>query len=109
MTDLHEAITFIRTADENDLAVILEAYKAQARNLQNARTIESVASLNVGDTVELFGLSPKYLNGCTGSVIGKDGTRLIVEFDDQWHNAKPKARYGPTIRVPGGAVKGKEN
>jgi len=109
MTDLHEAITFIRTADENDLAVILEAYKAQARNLQNARTIESVASLNVGDAVELFGLSPKYLNGCTGSVIGKDSTKLVVEFDGEWHNAKPKARYGPSIKVPAGCLKAKES
>lgn len=62
-------------------------------------TIASVAlyTLDVGDRVRLKGLSPKYLNGLTGTIVSRprgNSKRFGVKLDT------PHPRFGSTVRPP---------
>lgn len=64
-------------ATEGDLAVIINAINLRRKAL---RAI-SAAAVTVGAKVTLDGLSPKYLNGLTGTVKSVQGARCTVTLD----------------------------
>lgn len=64
MTDLNDVTQFIYGADEPMLDAIREAMKLRHKMIGQQRA----ASLEIGDVVTLVNLSPKALNGLTGSI-----------------------------------------
>ena len=78
-TTARDAVAFILArADETDIANILAAVKTRRRLLGQI----SAAAVKVGATVTLEGLSPKYLNGLTGTVKNISGARCTVTLDE---------------------------
>lgn len=78
-TQPSDVIAFIvARADETDLTNIINAVKARRRTLGQI----SAAAVKVGATVTLEGLSPKYLNGLTGTVKNISGARCTVTLDE---------------------------
>jgi hypothetical protein len=74
-----DVIAFIvARADETDLANILNAVKARRKALGQI----NASAVKVGATVTLDGLSPKYLNGLTGTVKSVSGGRCTVTLDE---------------------------
>jgi hypothetical protein len=73
-----DVIAFIvARADDTDLSNIIGAVNARRKTL---RTI-AAASVKPGLAVRLDGLSPKYLNGLTGTVKSVEGQHCTVTLD----------------------------
>ena len=78
-TSLAETLSFILSkADDADIDRI---YSAIRQRQQGLRAIKA-AAVSVGAEVALTGLSPKYLNGLTGTVKSINGQRCDVELDE---------------------------
>lgn len=80
---LTDAVAFIaQHATADDLDQVYAAAKQRTRTL---RTIAAAAaaSLPVGASVRLDGLSPKYLNGLTGVLKSTTGGRAVVTLDKE--------------------------
>lgn len=106
---MEQALIAIETADEDQLDTIIVAVNARRRALRSMAAARSLAELSVGDHVELDGLSPKYLNGCTGVLEGKSGTKITVRLDDEFRNSRARSRFGDTLVCPASCVKIKES
>lgn len=102
MTTLQEVVAAIDTFDRDELHVVLTAFKARDKYLRGAASRQALATFKVGDKVRLSGLSPKYLNGLTGEIKGREGDKFSVEFDEE--SAFMARRYGKTVRVPPGCL-----
>jgi hypothetical protein len=97
------------SATDDELERVLHAYKTRRKMLQQVRA----ASVTVGASVTLDGLSPKALNGLTGTVASIDGNRASVELDADSttrlaftntrfaQRAMSKHNVGGTYTVPG--------
>ncbi len=68
----------VNEADADDLDRIIEAIKSRRRTLRDLRA----AVVQKGAAVTLDGLSPKALNGLTGSVETITGQRADVRLDE---------------------------
>lgn len=103
--DMKEMTTFIRSVDVDELEVLWAACKARQKALRSDMVIAGLAAFSVGDTVELTGLSPKYLNGCIGNIVSKKDGKLKIEFTDDFANYRAKGRFGKDAIVPANCVK----
>lgn len=65
-------------ADEEELDSLVEAFKARRKALSQKRAL----NVKVGTEVTLSGLSPKYLNGMSGTVETVNGTRADVRLNE---------------------------
>ena len=75
---LQDAITFITDeATDADLTRLTQAMKLRNSVLRAQRA----ALVNVGDTVRLIKISPKYLTGLTGTVVEVSPKRSRVVLD----------------------------
>lgn len=68
----------VGSATDSDLAVIINAVKLRRKALAAV----TAAAVRVGAQVTLGGLSPKYLNGLTGTVKSISGGRCTVTLDE---------------------------
>lgn len=73
-----EVRAFIFACDSAALADLQRQIKARHKALR----AQAAASVSVGATVTLEGLSPKYLNGLTGTVTSIDRARGSVTLDE---------------------------
>lgn len=64
-------------ADEQDLEALIEAVRTRRKVLGEQRA----ATVRIGSEVRLDGLSPKYLNGLTGTVESVRASRADVRLD----------------------------
>jgi hypothetical protein len=79
-TTLTDVATFITSeATEDDIARIYEFCKQRNKTLRTIRA----ASVQTGAAVELSNLSPKYLNGLTGTVSTITKDRCAVLLDEE--------------------------
>jgi len=75
---LSDALNFILTGASNeDLTRVIEAIKSRRSILSTI----NAASVTVGASVKLDGLSPKYLNGLTGTVSSISGRSATINLD----------------------------
>lgn len=75
-----EVIDYVHShADEQDLEVLGRAIKDRRKLLGEQRA----ATVRRGVEVSLDGLSPKYLNGLTGTVETVRGSRADIRLDEQ--------------------------
>lgn len=77
-----------------DLDQIVEAIRQRRKLNRSKDTALTMATVNVGDVVVLKGLTPKYLNGNQGKVVGKRRTKIEVQMD------QAIGRYGRMVTVP---------
>jgi hypothetical protein len=104
-TTLSDVLGFISsTATTEDLAAISPLMNERRKILAKVEASLNKAVLVPGTKVRLSGLSPKYLNGLTGTVTGP-GRRpndLQVAFDDEskWH----ARRFGTSVSCPANAL-----
>lgn len=90
MSSLQESVSFILTqAGDTDIDRIIDAVKERRKILSKIRA----ASVAVGAPVRLDGLSPRYLNGLTGTVTKIDGNRCTVTLDEE---STERLRWGRT-------------
>lgn len=99
MNTLQDALVFVFNADEHELKRLQMAVTERSRQIRTERKHEALATFQTGDRVELQGLSPKYLNGTTGTILRIEGTRFAVTLDHQ------VGKYHGVIRIPASAVK----
>lgn len=70
----------VNTATEEDLDTLFEAVRTRRKVLRDLRAM----SVRDGAEVTLQGISPKYLNGLTGTVQpGRRGQRVDVLLDEE--------------------------
>lgn len=99
-----DATAFILRASRVELDALNEAMKARYRNLRTEANIAAVDEFEVDDRVALTGLSPKYVNGSRGTIVGRSGVKFKVELDDEC-DPRVVNRFGKTLTVPGAALK----
>lgn len=76
---LKSVVDFIASsATEGDLAKIHEAIRVRESALREERA----GRVAVGADVEIVDISPKYLNGLTGTVVRIQGARVTVQLDE---------------------------
>ncbi|WP_198939832.1 hypothetical protein [Streptomyces sp. MJM1172] len=76
----------VNEADSEDIDRIIDAVKTRRSTLRQHSAAIAAASVKTGARVELQNLSPKYLNGLTGTVAEvKRGrvTRATVKLDEE--------------------------
>lgn len=71
---------------DDDYNVVVKAINTRRKYLDSQKDLQNLASLEVGQRVELAGLRPKYLVGMTGEVVSKDGSTFDVLLDEQFRN-----------------------
>lgn len=82
-----EVLDYVHSrADEQDLEALIQAVKTRRHVLGEQRA----ATVRIGTKVQLDGLSPKYLNGLTGTIEATKGARADVRLDKASTN---KLRY----------------
>lgn len=81
---VEDLVSFIDGADDSALDIVVRACNARRDRLRDS----SAAALKAGTVVRLDGLSPKYLNGLTGTVdfisrgrSGRAKPRIAVALD----------------------------
>lgn len=91
-TTLQDVLSFIADkADRDDTDRIFAAARARTKALNAV----DAAAVKIGVDVELGGLSPKYLNGLSGTVKGIDGSYASVLLDE---SSTVTLRYTPRSR-----------
>ena len=105
MVTLQDVMTFVETATDDQLDILHGAAKARTKALRANAKMAALAQFTIGDKVELFGLSPKYLNGCTGTIASRDLERFEIQLDDSFLNDRAAGRYGKSLNVPANCVK----
>jgi hypothetical protein len=80
MTTLSEVLDWIAQADNEDLDVILDMLRMRRQTIAEANT----ALAKVGMKVTFRNLSPRYLNGLTGTIraINSTGSRGTIKLDE---------------------------
>lgn len=70
-------------------AIIDGHLDGEIESLQNAidtrrqvNTAKTAAMLKIGDKVRFQNGRPKYLNGCTATVVGKKQKNMVIKFDE---------------------------
>lgn len=101
MTSANDVIAAVMRGElDEDLDALLDAVIARRKNAARRRA----ASLTIGDRVRIEGISPKGMNGATGTVKGMRGKRVEVEIDKEF--ARFAGRFasmiesGLPLRVP---------
>jgi hypothetical protein len=75
---LTDALNFILSSASNeDLSRVIDGVKSRRGILATL----NAASVTVGASVKLDGLSPKYLNGLTGTVASTNGRSATITLD----------------------------
>lgn len=100
-TSANDVIAAIVRGDmDDDLDALMDTVVARRRNAARRRS----ASLSIGDRVRLDGISPKALNGATGTVKGRSRTRIEVVIDKEYARAAGRfasmIEMGLPLRVP---------
>jgi hypothetical protein len=104
-TPLQDAVEAIyRITDEAELEKLHDVLRSRRKQMQTSLAHQNLSTLRVGDHVELFGLSPKYVNGTRGLVTHFDRDKILVTLD-QGTNPRVTARFGRSIRVPAASMK----
>lgn len=75
---LADAFAFINIADDTDIERMYNALKMRRKAIAHQRA----ANVNGGTEGILTGLSPKYLNGLSGTVVSIRGQRADFELDE---------------------------
>ena len=89
--------------DDGDFERILDAIRRRRRTLRVIETAKTIAVLEMGAKVELQGLSPKYLNGLTGTVEQINSTRIRVKLDQP--NLAPRFARAGVVNAPASCVR----
>jgi hypothetical protein len=81
MTTLSEILDLIGKADNNELDIIMDTARARRQEI----AMENSASARVGMKVTFRNLSPRYLNGLTGTImaINSTGSKGTIKLDDE--------------------------
>ncbi len=83
-----------------------DVLRTRQRTLRDLQASINKASLSIGDKVILEGLSPKYLNGLTGTVQAK-GDHITVKLDEKLYQRRFWNQ--DVVRVPPSTVRVQTN
>jgi len=75
MTTFQDVVEFIDQASETEIHSVWALCKQRQKMLRAAATVMNLSTLNVGDVVVINGISPKYLNGETATVVNLHGSK----------------------------------
>lgn len=104
-TPIQDAVEAIyRITDEAELDKLYDVLQSRRKQMQASLAHHNLANLYVGDHVELFGLTPKYVNGARGIIAHFDRDKILVMFD-QGTNPRVTQRFGRSVKVPASALK----
>ena len=85
-------------------AILDGDHDADFNNIRNAIKIRQTSigrGVNLGDNVTLTNISPKYLDGVTGTVTSKSRETIGVRIND-WHDT---GRYSKNIKARPAQIK----
>jgi hypothetical protein len=104
---LSDALNFILTSASNeDLSRVIDGIKSRRTILQTI----NAASVSIGASVKLDGLTPKYLNGLTGTVASINGRSATIKLDERstkelrWSGRKRFFIAGDATEYPLGGI-----
>lgn len=106
-TTMRDVLNFIyRDATTDQLRELNEQIVAKIKTDRKVEAAVNMGAINVGDTVVLKNLSPKYINGVHVKVVGKKQTKLEVKLlDPVFAPSRVRDRFGTrTFTVPAGCV-----
>lgn len=102
--NLRDVVTFIITdpsVDTNGLNAVITAIKERQRSNRALGTAIAKATLNLGDTVSIGGIRPKYLNGVIGTIKSFSPTRShanITVVNTQGDSRVGASQYGIPVQ-----------
>jgi hypothetical protein len=102
MTTDQDVVLHILESDRQALDLFQAALNNRNKFLNQQHSLVVQSSYYVGDRVQLFNISPKYMNGKIGVINAIGSDYILVEFDN------PITRAGKTMwrtRVPFSCVK----
>lgn len=102
--DTVEVLRAIALMDSEQIRQVYDAAKQRDKFLRDSARREAVATMRVGDRVELTGLRPQYVNGATGTINSVRNLKFVVVLDE---NVDPRVRlrYGSRVTVPASGIK----
>ena len=80
VTNISDVINSLTTREEITLAYSL--LKARSNTVNLLTSANNVANITNGTRVRLQGLSPKYVNGKTGTVMSVKGLKIQIRLDE---------------------------
>lgn len=106
MTTIQDVLVYIATrAATDEIGLIYDTCKDRSKALRNVAAAVNLASLKPGDRVVLHSLSPKLLNGASGTITMVNAKSVDLDLDDNVASARARARNGSHLRgVPASCV-----
>ena len=103
MTAFNEILNSIHSgAVDGQISLLFDALRDRQKTVRKISEAQNVATLKPGTAIVLDGLSPKYLNGLTGTVASIQGTTVGIKLDQKLYQGK---FWGTeTLRVPASCV-----
>lgn len=90
---------YIREASVDDLQEISGMLNARYHRMKVADRRTALATLKIGDEVELVNIKPRYMNGTLVTITSILGTRFAVRCTGPM-DPRGQARFGGSFRVP---------
>lgn len=88
---------------DDQMDALIATINARRRNIRQLEELQSLTQLKVGTNVKLEGISPKYLNGLTGTVDAINGKKVTVKLD--LPALAGRFAYGGKVIAPASVVK----
>jgi hypothetical protein len=85
---------------DSDLEQIEMACRQRRKLLRGAAAAVTMAAVNVGDTIRIKDIRPKYLIGVTAEVTRKRRSKLEIKFSETHR----RYRSGTTVIIPSSCV-----
>jgi hypothetical protein len=89
---------------DEGLEALAEAIRARREWLKSERGARNMLEFKHGDAVRLHNLSPKYMNGRTGTVVKDRISRrrgdIMVRIDDRYYRGRITERFAQVVGVP---------
>lgn len=87
-TTYKDVLAYVQNeATTDQVRQLVAAGNDRIRRLRQLAGVDTANALRPGDEIETYGLTPKYLNGLTGTFVrsvtgGKSGPSALVKLDD---------------------------
>lgn len=77
-----DVVDYVVGCTDSEVQLLYGLLRERQKTLRSIAAATAAATIKVGDKVRLRGISPKYLNGATGTVVpGGGAAKFLVQLD----------------------------